>query len=774
MRWWSDMRGWFGSWRSPAEPLALAAPSAPAKASAPTEPAAQPQPRFGRRRPFAARTLSTAPTPARIAALLREAQEGLPGRFAQLVHEIEGKDLHIGSELAKRRRAVTGLRWHIEPASSGARDRRVARDIEARIRQIRGLNRALGNLLDATSKGYAVVEADWVVDATGARVRSLDYRPQWWFRPDPQDVTRWRVLDDSASEGIVPPAWRLIVHESGLVCGWGWASGLGQGLVLYWLFKHYALLDWNSYGEIFGSPLRVGHYRAGETKSDDIDLLEEALEQLGVDAWAAIPDDMKVEFVSAGGTVGPDVYSRMVEMCDRQISTGILGQTLTTTEGRGGSRALGEVHNDVRRDLLLSDAEELQETLTQQLVAPLTAFNFGADVPVPTWRFHTDPPEDAKLLGEVRESRLRVLKGALELGVSVPESQVREELGIRPASAGELELRRVAARTPRPRAGGCCTALVDRGSLPPHIAQVDELAERYAREGGAAAWKALVEAVQAALVGVASPGDVGARLLSLLEDLDLEALAQPLADATLTAELLGRLQVREGDLAYPLPRTAPIDAVDWWMAKRVVTRAEFDRLSEDHRKQAFTVASHAGLHGVLAFRDAIGKVLAEGGTLADLEDELVRVGQSVGSPVYLDLVFLNAVSQAQAVGRWREQTSSDALAERPWWRYHTVGDSRVRPAHENMDGRVWPADDAVWDVWYPPNGHKCRCWVTIHTEDEVRAAGWAVEADLPFDAAANAPLLPDAGWRRNPATPEPLDFSRYPAEWVKALGQEAA
>lgn len=43
--------------------------------------------------------------------------------------------------------------------------------------------------------------------------------------------------------------------------------------------------------------------------------------------------------------------------------------------------------------------------------------------------------------------------------------------------------------------------------------------------------------------------------------------------------------------------------------------------------------------------------------------------------------------------------------------YRTVGDSRVRPEHEILNGTIKSIDDPFWKTYYPPNGWRCRCTV---------------------------------------------------------------
>lgn len=49
--------------------------------------------------------------------------------------------------------------------------------------------------------------------------------------------------------------------------------------------------------------------------------------------------------------------------------------------------------------------------------------------------------------------------------------------------------------------------------------------------------------------------------------------------------------------------------------------------------------------------------------------------------------------------------------------YRTVGDDRVRPEHQVLNGIVKPIDDPFWRMYYPPNGWRCRCTV-MNTSEE--------------------------------------------------------
>lgn len=66
-----------------------------------------------------------------------------------------------------------------------------------------------------------------------------------------------------------------------------------------------------------------------------------------------------------------------------------------------------------------------------------------------------------------------------------------------------------------------------------------------------------------------------------------------------------------------------------------------------------------------------------------------------------------AFNGSKMAEQWRRIEQNKDLY--PMLEYRTVGDSRVRDEHENLEGTRRPVDDSFWDRYMPPNGHNCRC-----------------------------------------------------------------
>ncbi len=135
---------------------------------------------------------------------------------------------------------------------------------------------------------------------------------------------------------------------------------------------------WNIYLETYGAPTRIGKYPAGATSASKQEDLRRVLRDIVNNTAITIPDDMNIEFMAAAGAAG---FEEAVEYHDRQIVKAILGQTLTTDEGRRvGSLALGNVHQETMEDYVTFLRRDLAESVIgEQIIRRLVDFNF-ADV----------------------------------------------------------------------------------------------------------------------------------------------------------------------------------------------------------------------------------------------------------------------------------------------------------------------------------------------------------------------------------------------------------
>ena len=182
---------------------------------------------------------------------------------------------------------------------------------------------------------------------------------------------------------------------------------------------------------------------------------------------------------------------------------------------------------------------------------------------------------------------------------------------------------------------------------------------------------------------------------------------------------------------------------------------------------AFTVSGYTKAQLLKKFYDELLSALEEGGTLqefrANMDSFLESEGYEGPEAQQADLIFRTNIQTAYNAGHYRRMSEPAVKALRPYWQYDAVHDTRTRPSHLEMDGRVFPADSPVWDVWFPPNGFKCRCTVKTLSKRQVEQRGLTVETEFPA-------VAPDPHFKSNPAkAPFDPDLKGYPEPLVKAF-----
>jgi len=229
------------------------------------------------------------------------------------------------------------------------------------------------------------------------------------------------------------------------------------------------------------------------------------------------------------------------------------------------------------------------------------------------------------------------------------------------------------------------------------------------------------------------------------------------------------------DIDAPLRPLPMAEALEYWRSKVQLPPKEFYRLAEQYRVRAFTVSRLARADMLGEIFESIEKALAEGVSFGAWRKSLAPVWEENGwtgiRAWRVDNIFRTNIQTAYNVGRYKQM---QAVAKaRPFWQYSAVNDSRTRPTHRALHGRVYRHDSPFWDTFYPPNGFRCRCKVKTLSERQVRERGLTVhegnglgeliEPVGPNGPMPARPLMPDRGFEGNPGkeawTP---DLSRYP------------
>lgn len=501
-------------------------------------------------------------TPARLQAIMGQAELGNLVDQLELADDMEERDGHIYAELLKRKGAVSALEWDIHPPERATpAEEMLAAEVREWLQGLPEFADVLFDMMDGVLKGFAMHELVWGPEPGLGPKRltpSFTFRPQRWFTvAEDRNTLLLRSAGggrvqglSGAAEPLQPFGW--MEHKPKSRSGYLTRSSLARVLAWPYLFKNYSVRDLAEFLEIFGLPLRLGKYPAGASDTEKSTLLQ-AVVNIGHNAAGIVPQGMAIEFQKAAeGSAVP--FTAMWDRMEAIESRVILGQTLSGSEGQHGTQALGTVHNEVRMDIRNADARQIEQTINTQLVRAYCLINHGAAIApqrMPRFVLDTGDAEDMALYAE----NLPKLAGA---GMRIGTAWAHKKLRIPQADEGEELLRATApASQPQPQPAGRgpmpaasqpnAAGLAARAAAtPPPRDAIDDLVDAelaHWRPMLAPMIEPLIAELNNALAQGESLAAFAERLPTLAQTLDAQPLAERLAKAAFSSRLAGEAEL---------------------------------------------------------------------------------------------------------------------------------------------------------------------------------------------------------------------------------------
>jgi len=163
-----------------------------------------------------------------------------------------------------------------------------------------------------------------------------------------------------------------------------------RALTGYWLAATFGLKWLLQFAQLYGVPFRWAEYEDETVKSKVCNMLE----NIGSAGWGAFPKGTKLDFVNAGQSADSLPQAMLLEMADKQCDTFILGQTLTTDVGDSGSRALGDIHQEVRAGVMQGINDFIGDIYNHQLIPSIIKLNYGSADELPKYSSKIEAPKD--------------------------------------------------------------------------------------------------------------------------------------------------------------------------------------------------------------------------------------------------------------------------------------------------------------------------------------------------------------------------------------------
>jgi hypothetical protein len=221
--------------------------------------------------------------------------------------------------------------------------------------------------LDAYFWGHSLIQFGPVINDS---FESVELVPRIYVVPE-KDLVRNNTA--TVTDGVI---FTEAPYNNWCI-GVGGKNNLGIGMYVapYVIWKKNALASWAEFAEIFGSPVRIGKtdVRDEVTRKN----MENMMRNMATAAWAVLDLQDDITLVQASRTDAYQVFDKLTERCNSEITKLILGQTGTTDEKAYAGSA--NVQANVADMIAKQDILNMEYVINLSLIPMMNRLGFGLD-----------------------------------------------------------------------------------------------------------------------------------------------------------------------------------------------------------------------------------------------------------------------------------------------------------------------------------------------------------------------------------------------------------
>ena len=375
-------------------------------------------------------------------------RKGLNLYKSLLFEECKRRDLRLGGICQTRKLAVLRKEWEVGYDSDSTVPEATQNLYKEKVYEnLETINiwQLLIDIVDAQIQGLSIFEAVWGATASGAKLWSIDYVPNHLIIFDDKNNEYRFIRNDKLDMNIlrnkgaqlyneridfsdivyepIDPMKILEVHSFDGNAQNGFLNGCSDGLIWGYIIKHFGLKDWSIWIELFASPPVIGK-KPQLMGDEDKRAFDDFILNFSNMSRGVIPNDASVEFPGDTDKGNSTLaFKTFVEYLDKEMSIRVLGQELTTASGDKGSRALGQVQNMVREDLIIADMMLIKSAMNE-LIKRIIILNFGEQKEYPQWQWE----EEVNI--EYKKTRSEIIKNLHDSGHDCDKEDVEEEFDL--------------------------------------------------------------------------------------------------------------------------------------------------------------------------------------------------------------------------------------------------------------------------------------------------------------------------------------------------------
>ncbi len=342
--------------------------------------------------------------PPAISSAERQALEwpGTTGGLPYSAYKLMLSDAMIQTAIRIKKLAVLAAPWRIVPFDDSPESKDRAQFVKMAFGQMVGSPHSLMmQAMDAFAFGWSIQEIQWRSSGDQILIGAVRGRDPSLFGMELDSFGQISGLTFSGENGESKSleSGHFVVYQ--YQSDYSRQKGLSDLDSAYGHFtsKQSLMKAWKLHLERFASPTIISRYERG-VPLEEVAQIQAALERIHTSTALTIPNDVEVVPLSSQAHEN-SAFLDALDFHNREIARAILGQTLTTDEGRRvGSLALGKVHLQVLMLQIAAIRNEIADVvMTEQVIRPLIEHNFGPGL-IPRLEFD-QAPIDAFISGQL-------------------------------------------------------------------------------------------------------------------------------------------------------------------------------------------------------------------------------------------------------------------------------------------------------------------------------------------------------------------------------------
>lgn len=289
----------------------------------------------------------------------------------------------------------------------------------------------LHGVLSALQYGFSISEKTYKVINTGKYagkigIQSLKARPPQSFELDLDDYGNLNNLIQHQPNGDVSlDKEKFLIYSYDPKFGNPYGRSDFRSAYRSWFSKDIDIKFWNIYLERNGMPTTVGKYKQG-TSTEQRSLLKNILSKFTAKTVITYPDTFDVSFLEAKN--GAIAYETAIKKHNTMISRAFLiPELIGFTDHETGSQSLGKEQFDLFYKILEDIQVNIEDLNNERIIKELIDYNFANVTEYPKFVFSDLDTRD-------KDKLLRIWLDAVKIGAAIQtkedEDYLRNEIGL--------------------------------------------------------------------------------------------------------------------------------------------------------------------------------------------------------------------------------------------------------------------------------------------------------------------------------------------------------